>query len=584
MTRRRNSRRTINRNTGIESLEPRELLAITIFQGPSPQVRAEDTSAVFGPGFSSDSSFYLDFFDSSAVDVFTDTVTVQIEAFNGGILTAPTRSDFTTTGNGTGNISISGPVWIVRNFGINSITLSPVKDFVGITSARVKIISGTDNATASATLTLQSTAVNDPPIINGPATALKVPFNGSLSFGGNRRIRITDVDATNADLGVILDSSPGLMTLATTEGLNFLTGDGESDSWMRFEGSREAVNSALDGLMYRPPLNASGTGGIRVIANDGLGSDRTFGITILPNVPPFLGGLAGTASFTENAGSTRVAPNATLTDADSANFSGGTLTVTIAANRSNSDVLSVLNQTPGAGRITVSGNVVSYSGIEIGNASGGTNDSPLIVNLNSNATPTSVQALIRNIAFRVISENPKTAVRTVRFTVADGDGGTSRPATRQINVVAVNDPPVIRNITGTVSYTRGKAPIRIAAAALVSDVDQAHFNGGVLTINYLSGSNSRDRLSLLGYLVDSTGRITRNGKLIGTKNSNGGVGITRLSIRLTTSATAAEVQLLLRSILFETTATSTANRVLEFTLGDGSGGTSSAVRRTVRVL
>ena len=741
MTRRRNPRRTISRNIGIESLEPRELLAITIWQGPGLQVRAEDTEAAFGPGFSNSSPLFLDFWDSSAVDPFEDQVTVQIQALNGAIVQVPTHFNLTTTGNNSGNVSIVGPLWTVRTFGINSIRLYPVKDFVGITSAQITIKSGTDNVMASATLSMQTTAVNDPPVVNGPDAALTVAFNGALVLNQNRKIFVTDVDATNPDMQVIIDSSPAQATLATTSGLTFATGDGVSDPWMRFTGSLAAINRALNGLTYRPPLNVSGSLGMRVIVSDGLGSDgdKTFGINVLPNVAPALNGFSGTGSFTENGTSTYLAPTATLSDSDSADFSGGTLTASISANPSSADLLTILSQTPGAGRITVSGSVVSYSGIAIGNVSGGSNGTPLSVNLNSNATPTAVQALIRNISFRVNSENPSTAIRTIRVVVTDGDGGTSNQASRQIsvvavndapiiggvtgigsftengtstlvapaatlsdpdsadfasgvltavissnrsvgdtlalvnqtpgtgritvagnvvsysgiaignvsggsngaplsvalnsratpaavqmlirnisfrvnsenpstairtiivvmtdgdrgtsnqapkqiNVVAVNDPPIISGVTAVVNYTRGKTPVRPAFSAIITDPDNANFNGGILTVFSASGANSADRITFAGYLVDSLGRISRNGKLIGTRNANGGVGTTGLNIRLTANATIAELQLLVRSLLFETTATTAGSRILEFRLSDGTGGNASPVRTNIRVL
>lgn len=361
---------------------------------------------------------------------------------------------------------------------------------------------------------------------------------------------------------------------------------------MRFEGSQNAINAALNGLTYRAPLNTSGTGKVAIQVDDlgnfpgpysGITGDA-FEINVRPNLAPVLSGFTGTGNFTENGTSTYLAPTATLSDSDSADFSGGTLTASISANPSSADILTILSQTPGAGRITVSGSVVSYSGIAIGNVSGGSNGVPLSVALNSMATPAAVQMLVRNISFRVNSENPSTAIRTIIVVMTDGDRGTSNQAPKQINVVAVNDPPIISGVTAAVNYTRGKTPVRPALSAVVTDPDNANFNGGILTVFSASGANSADRITFAGYLVDSLGRISRNGKLIGTRNANGGVGTTGLNIRLTANATIAELQLLVRSLLFETTATTAGSRILEFRLSDGTGGNEGPVRTNIRVL
>jgi hypothetical protein len=60
-----------------------------------------------------------------------------------------------------------------------------------------------------------------------------------------------------------------------------------------------------------------------------------------------------------------------------------------------------------------------------------------VVTLNGNATPVAVQALIRNITFRVIGSTP-TSSRTIRFSLSDGDGGMSLDTEKQLNVLGTN--------------------------------------------------------------------------------------------------------------------------------------------------
>jgi len=63
--------------------------------------------------------------------------------------------------------------------------------------------------------------------------------------------------------------------------------------------------------------------------------------------------------------------------------------------------------------------------------------------LNASATPTAVTALLRNLTYANLSENPSALPRTVQLTVTDGDGHTSNPVNKTINVTAVNDAPTL---------------------------------------------------------------------------------------------------------------------------------------------
>jgi len=105
--------------------------------------------------------------------------------------------------------------------------------------------------------------------------------------------------------------------------------------------------------------------------------------------------------------------------------------------------LGVRSQGTASGEISISGNTVSYGGVAIGILSGGTNSSPLAIDLNTNATPQATEALIRNITFSSSSENPGTANRRLKFQVNDGDGGPSGGLSNEaftlVEVVAVND-------------------------------------------------------------------------------------------------------------------------------------------------
>src|SRR5213078_472888 len=75
--------------------------------------------------------------------------------------------------------------------------------------------------------------------------------------------------------------------------------------------------------------------------------------------------------------------------------------------------------------IGISGSTVSYGGTAIGSISGGVGVSPLVVCLNSSATPAAVQALVRNLTYRNVGSSTATTTRTVSVKVAHADTGNS---------------------------------------------------------------------------------------------------------------------------------------------------------------
>jgi hypothetical protein len=125
--------------------------------------------------------------------------------------------------------------------------------------------------------------------------------------------------------------------------------------------------------------------------------------------------------------------NATVTDGGSADFDGGTLTVTIATNGADEDLMLV----EAGAEIGVEGSTVSFNGAAFGTFAGGEGTNALVFSFNTNATPAVVQALVRSLTFETDGTN--TTSRVFQMVLADGDGGTSAPAFRTLEL---NRPPV----------------------------------------------------------------------------------------------------------------------------------------------
>ncbi|MDB5674644.1 MAG: hypothetical protein JWM65_1626, partial [Sphingomonas bacterium] len=142
---------------------------------------------------------------------------------------------------------------------------------------------------------------------------------------------------------------------------------------------------------------------------------------------------------------------ATVTDVDSADFNGGTLTFSLNADPGHpsfsqaSDQLGIFNYGTIPDHVAINGNVLSYNGIPFATFTGGTNGTDLVVTLTAGASVAAVQALIQQVDYDNTDSAPQTTDRHVGVTLTDGDGGTSLLATTTIHIVPstppANQPP-----------------------------------------------------------------------------------------------------------------------------------------------
>ena len=187
---------------------------------------------------------------------------------------------------------------------------------------------------------------------------------------------------------------------------------------------------------------------------DGQGASDTRAVTINVtgiNDAPVVKGHGAVLHYTENGVPAAIAPAATVTDVDSSDFNGGSLTAAFTANGASEDQLTILTDA----HVTVSGDIISVDGVEIGTINGtnnGANGAALEIDFDSaDATPAAVATLLQHIGYSDNSDNPSTAARSVAFTLVDGDGtanggSDTGTANATINIVAINDAPT-RNRT-----------------------------------------------------------------------------------------------------------------------------------------
>ena len=311
-------------------------------------------------------------------------------------------------------------------------------------------------------------------------------------------------------------------------------------------------------------------------------------LTVSNNEAPVVTTSSTPLSYSILDPATVIDPLATVTDSDSIDLDGGSLTVSISSGVTVNDTLSI---EPG-GNVTLSGADVLVGGVTIGTIDAvddGANGADLVIHWNANSTPATIEEVLRQIAYNNSSGTPDTSTRIVDFILDDGDGGTSAITQQTINYTSVAAPTIA--LPGApVTFTENDAvPVIIDASATVGDTDSADFDTGTLTVSITANGSVNDALSINvgGNVTLSGSDVLVSGNVIGTIHAvNNGTGGNPLVITLSSAnATPAAVQELVRQIAFRNNSEAPSGliRTVSFALTDGDGGTSLAANQMVDV-
>ena len=89
-------------------------------------------------------------------------------------------------------------------------------------------------------------------------------FSGA-NFNGIGSLTLTQV---RDPIRVTLTATQGTLTLRSTAGLTFVTGDGTDDNTMTFTGLSATINSRLSGLTFKPNNGFAGFASLQIVADD----------------------------------------------------------------------------------------------------------------------------------------------------------------------------------------------------------------------------------------------------------------------------------------------------------------------------
>ena len=336
------------------------------------------------------------------------------------------------------------------------------------------------------------------------------------------------------------------------------TGYGEGEVFLgavsvTTDGSGNATfDHVLTGVSLTPGYLASATatedfGG----GSYGNTSEFAANVIVIGNEDPVLVN-GGTAFLSEGGTSSPFFGIGTVTDPDSPDFDGGILAASITSGIQSGDTLLLTN----AGGVSVSGTDVLVGGIMVGTVFGGADGVPLTVTFNADATLVRVQSVYQAIALHSSVDNPVLGIRVISAIVTDGDGGTSNPATGNVDFnSAVNDTPMVTPSAPLTVLEDTSAVLSL----LVTDPDA---NGNSLKVS-LSLDNGSGTISL-----GSTTGLTFS------------VGDGSLDATMSFTGTLVDLNNALASITYAPTNGFNGSDTLQYTIDDqgntGSGGAQEA--------
>ena len=523
--------------------------------------------------------------DNSNITSATITLTNALPSDLLAAGTLPPGITATAYNPSTGVITLNGSASLANyQTAIRAISFNNTSDNPSTTPRTVNVVvsDGTSNSN-TATTTINVIAVNDPPVIDldannntAPGNNYQTSFteNGAAVAIGDVDTTITDLDSTNitsatitltnalpSDLLAAGTLPPGITATAYNPSTGVITLNG-SASLANYQTAIRAIsfNNTSDNPSTTPRT-------VNVVVSDGTSNSNTATTTInviAVNDPPVIDldannntapGNNYQTSFTENGAAVSIGDvDTTITDPDSTNITSATITLT---NALPSDLLAAGTLPPG---ITAT----AY------------NPSTGVITLNGSASLANYQTAIRAISFNNTSDNPSTTPRTVNVVVSDGTSN-SNTATTTINVIAVNDPPVLdldaNNSTATganylTSFTEKGAAVSIGDVdTTITDPDSTNITSATITLtnalpsDLLAAGTLPPGITATAY-NPSTGVITLNG-----------------------SASLANYQTAIRAISFNNTSDnpSTTPRTVNVVVSDGTSNSNTATT-TINVI
>ena len=195
---------------------------------------------------------------------YEEDIELKLElALDDGSLALATTAGLTfISGSGTSDASMSftGTISAI-NAALDGLTYNPSTSFRGLATISATLTDEVHSSGLAEPLTDAAQtyiAVGGPVIIvpGTQSTNSAQPLLFSDWYGSS--VYVVDPIANTEGLQIDLAIDNGTLSIAISDELTFLSGDGADDALMSFTGSLEAINAALAGLSYTPSANFVG--------------------------------------------------------------------------------------------------------------------------------------------------------------------------------------------------------------------------------------------------------------------------------------------------------------------------------------
>ncbi|HCM77441.1 MAG TPA: hypothetical protein DIS90_13735 [Cytophagales bacterium] len=224
-----------------------------------------------------------------------------------------------------------------------------------------------------------------------------------------------------------------------------------------------------------------------------LSSGASFAIVILNQPPQVTSSAVTPVSYTENSPPVLIDNALVVTDPDDLALESAIVSI-VGNFISGQDLLGLSGALP-------AGLTSSY------------NPATGMLAISGTASLATYQNVLQTVTYSNSSDDPTTLVRTVRITVNDGLDD-SNLYERQVNVVGINDPPVITGRSTSINFSGGA--VVIDNSIDITDPDHVQLTGGTISIssNYLSTEdvlNFTNQNGITGIFDTGTGILTLSG-------------------------------------------------------------------------
>ncbi len=253
---------------------------------------------------------------------FTDNQTLTLTATS-GTLTLATTANLTVTGDATGTVVLTGTLADI-NTALDGLVYTASNNNLDGTVVLTATLNDLDNGgttvggigpalTATATVNINISVFNEPPVMVVPGNPVTVPEDSSvtLTVAAGTAFTFTDTDDFGAsNMEVTVTATHGTLSLTADDGT---TVGGSGTATLTLTGTKAQINAALDGLIYTPTGDYHGNATLTVTASDngntgsvgGIGTDtQSITVTVTPvNDAPAANGTVSVTATEDVTGS-----------------------------------------------------------------------------------------------------------------------------------------------------------------------------------------------------------------------------------------------------------------------------------------